>query len=83
MAELLSVNDVLERLEDDDLGLSSGEESEYEGEDIHSYLPPAPEDLLSHLAGEGARTRRYADSDEGSDDGSPSEPATGQLQGGQ
>ena len=81
MAELLSVDDVLERLEDDDFGLSSGEESEYEGEDIHSYLPLPPEDLLSHTASVGRRSRRYTDSDGGSDDSGPSEPATGQLQG--
>ena len=45
MEERLTVSDVLQRLDGDDFGLSSGEESDFEGEEIYSYLPRAPEDL--------------------------------------
>ena len=54
MAALLDVDAVLQRLEDDDFGLSVGEESDYEGEDIQSYLPSAPEDLTGLVTGGGA-----------------------------
>ena len=72
MAERLDVNDVLERLEDDDFGLSSGEESEFEGDEVYSYLPPASDDLSGHVAGGGALQTEGSDSGgEESDDASP------------
>ena len=48
MASALSISGVLERLEEDDLGISDGEDSDFEGDEIHCYLPgnslgPIPE----------------------------------------
>ena len=54
MDERLTVSDVLERLDRDEFGLSSGEESEFEGEEVFGYLPPAPEDLSGHVVSGGA-----------------------------
>ncbi len=42
----MSNSDVLLRLENDEFGLSSGEESDFEGEEVHGYLP-SPSILLS------------------------------------
>ena len=76
----LTANDILERLDNDEFGLSSGEESDFEGEELHSYLPPAQEDLSGHKAGEGALSREGSVSGRVSDDDAPSGPATGLLE---
>ena len=81
MAGLFDVSKVLHRLEDDEFGLSSGEESDFEGEELHSYLPPAPDDLSGHIAGEGALLRGESVSGRLSDDDAPSRPASGLLEG--
>ena len=64
MEERLTVSDVLERLDEDDFGLSSGEESDFEGEEVYSYLPRAPEVLSGHVAAGGALRKDGNCSDE-------------------
>ena len=81
MAALLDVDAVLQRLEDDDFGLSSGEESDYEGEDIQSYLPSAPEDLTGLVTGGGASSSERDGEERPSNDSTPPGPATGPLHG--
>ena len=43
MASCLNLDEVLERLEDDDFGLSSEDESDFEGEGIYGYMPETDE----------------------------------------
>ena len=45
MAKRLNSSDVLQLLEDDDFGLSGGDDSDVEGEGIESYLPKADPEL--------------------------------------
>ena len=49
---MLDVEDVLERL-DGDNGLSSDDESYFEGEGIHGYLPEADSHLFDDMASRG------------------------------
>ena len=48
MAKRLNTRDVLQLLEDDDFGLSEGDNSDFEGEGVESYLPRADPEL-SHV----------------------------------
>ena len=48
MAKRLKTSDVLQLLEDDDLGLSEEDDSDFEGGGIESYLPRADPEL-SHV----------------------------------
>ena len=66
MASRLSLYDVLERLEDDDDGLYSEDESDCEAEGISGYMPEADDDLMAAIASEEA----LDDDDEGADDAS-------------
>ena len=52
-ARMFDVEEVLERL-DDDNGLSSDDESDFEGEGIHGYLPEADGYLFDDMASRGA-----------------------------
>ena len=45
----LTASDILERLDNDEFDLSSGEESDFEGEGVFSYRPPGLEDPLDGL----------------------------------
>ncbi len=47
MADRFDVSEVLLRLDDDEFGLSSGEESDFAGDEVHGYLPVAAEILAS------------------------------------
>ena len=76
MDERLTVGDVLERLDRDDFGLSSGEESDFEGEEIYSYLPPAPDDLPGHVARGGALREDASGSGESDSDAASPGPST-------
>ena len=42
---------MLLRLEKDEFGLSSGEESDFEGEEVHGYLPSPSEVPVSEIGG--------------------------------
>ena len=75
------MSDVLERLDGDDFGLSSGEESDFEGEEIYSYLPRAPEDLSGHVADEGALREDGSGSDRNEDDAPSPGPSTSDVPG--
>lgn len=46
MVTRFNVSDVLERLDDDDIGLSSEEESRFEGEEAHGHLSAASQCVL-------------------------------------
>ena len=50
MASYLRLDEVLERLEDDDFGLSSEGESDFEEEGVYGYMPEADHDLLPAIA---------------------------------
>ena len=53
MAGLLRLEEVLDRLEDDDFGLSLGDESDFEGERVYGYMPEADHDLLPAMTSDG------------------------------
>ena len=81
MEERLTVSDVLERLEEDDFGLSSGDESDFEGEEVYSYLPKVPDVLSGHGAdGEALRDDGSGSDGNRSDAASPG-PSTSHLPG--
>ena len=46
------LDEVLERLEDDDFGLSSEDESDFEGEGIYGYMPETDEARFVGMARE-------------------------------
>ena len=48
MAKHLNTSDVLQLLEDDDLGLSEEDDSDFEGKGVESYFPRADPEL-SHV----------------------------------
>ena len=48
MAKRLNTSDVLQLLEDDDFGLSKEDDSDFEGENVESYLPRVDSEL-SHV----------------------------------
>ena len=70
MASCLNLDEVLERLEDDDFGLSSEDESDFEGEGIYGYMPETDEARLVGMASEGALDNGEEDGD--MDDGDTS-----------
>ena len=41
MANLYTLSDVLQQLDDSDFDLDDGEDSDFEGDGVHSYLPMA------------------------------------------
>ena len=53
MAGLLRLEEVLDRLEDGDFGLSLGDESDFEGEGVYGYMPEADHDLLLAMTSDG------------------------------
>ena len=53
MAERLTVSEVLQRLEDDDFGLSEEDDSDFEGENIEGYLPRVDVEVCSVEQNEG------------------------------
>ena len=46
MAKRLNISDLLQLLEDDDFGLSEEDDSDFEGEDVVSYLPKQTPNLV-------------------------------------
>ncbi len=73
MAELFDVSEVLLRLESDEFGLSSGEESDFEGEEIHGYLPVPSGDAVSDIGDADPLSTALSDSAHESDDDAASE----------
>ena len=59
---------MLLRLENDDFGLSSGEENDFEGEEVHGYLPTPSEVPVSEIGGADSPSTALSDSD---DDAAP------------
>ena len=78
MASRLSVYDVLERLDDDDDGPYSEDESDCEAEGISGYMPEADDDLMAAIASEASLDNKK---EEGTDDASSSELTTGLFAG--
>ena len=80
MASRLSVYDVLERLDDDDVGLYSEDESDCEAEGISGYMPETDDGLMADIASGEA----LDDDEEGGmdvDDASSSVLTTGPVSG--
>ena len=79
MAARFCLDEVLERLVGDDYGLSSDEESDFEGDGICVYLPEAEGDLSEGMASGKALEEEEDDSKEEereeSDAASPALPA--------
>ena len=74
MATRLSVQEILERLDDAD----SGEESDYEGEEIVGYLPEVPgSSRVGSFEGEGQFDDVEGEDDVSARSGGPSSPDPG------
>ena len=74
MATRLSVQDILERLDDAD----SGEASDYEGEEIAGYLPEVPDSSrVDSFEGEGQFDDVEGEDDASATSGGPSSPDPG------
>ena len=69
MASCLNIYDVLERLDDDNDGLYSEDESDCEAEGISEYMPKADDDLMAAIA---IRAALDDEEEEGADDVSSS-----------
>ena len=81
MASRLSVYDVLERLDDDDDGLYSGDESDCEAEGISGYMPEADDGLLADIASGEALDDEEEEGSMDADDASSSAITTGPVSG--
>ena len=77
----LTASDILERLDNDEFGLSSGEESDFEGEGVISYRPPGLEDPLDGLVDEEELGEGHSDNDEEYSDAAPPVPSIGHFTG--
>lgn len=64
MASRLTASDVLDLLEDDDFGWFSGEDSDFEGEGVTSYLPEAGEHFSDGGEGPQLNEEDVEESDE-------------------
>ena len=62
-AERLTVDDILYRIDHDEFGLSSDDESDFEGDGVFSYLPPPLGNPLDSVAGEGEPREGQSESD--------------------
>ena len=76
MDSRFALGEVLERLEDDDPGLFSEEDSDCEEAGIFDYLPEASGDLMSALSSEEALDDEEEGDSTSTDEASSSELAT-------
>ena len=81
MASRSGVYDVLERLDDDDDGLYSGDESDYEAEGICGYMPETNDGLMADVASGEALDDEEGEGSMDADDASSSALTTGPVSG--
>ena len=65
MASRLSMEDVFQLVDDDDFGLSSGEESDFGGEGITGYLPWEDYNIFDDADGGGGPEEESEEDDGG------------------
>ena len=77
MASCFDLEEVLQRLDDDDFGLSSDDESDFEGDGVVGYLPEVQNEHLGEMTGGGSLVEETEHSvGAGSKDRNDSSPRT-------